>query len=77
MMLKPMVEYIAQSLVDDPAAVQVTERGGLRTTVLKLRVAPEDTGKVIGKEGRIANAMRTLLQVAANRQGHRAVLEIE
>ncbi|MDQ3703294.1 MAG: KH domain-containing protein [Chloroflexota bacterium] len=74
--MKPLVEYIARSLVDEPDAVQVAQRDVGRTTVLELTVAPEDTGKVIGREGRVAKAIRVLLRVAANRQQRRAVLEI-
>ena len=74
--MKPLVEYIARSLVDDPDAVQVMQREAGRTTVLELSVAPDDTGKVIGKDGRVAKALRVLLRVAANRQRRRAVLEI-
>jgi predicted RNA-binding protein YlqC (UPF0109 family) len=74
--MKPLVEYIARSLVDDPDAVRVNQREAGRTTVLELTVAQEDTGKVIGREGRVAKAIRTLLRVTANRQRRRAVLEI-
>jgi predicted RNA-binding protein YlqC (UPF0109 family) len=74
--MKPLVEYIARSLVDEPDAVRVTQREAGRTTILELTVAPEDTGKVIGREGRVAKAVRTLLRVTANRQRRRAVLEI-
>jgi uncharacterized protein len=74
--MKPLVEYIARSLVDEPDAVRVTQRDAGRTTILALTVAPEDTGKVIGREGRVAKAVRTLLRVTANRQRRRAVLEI-
>lgn len=77
MTLKSMVEFIAQSLVDNPDEVEVVEKPGMRSTVLKLRVAADDTGKVIGKEGRVANAIRSLVRVSANRQGRRALLEIE
>lgn len=74
--MKPLVEYIARSLVDEPDAVQVVQRDVGRTTILELTVAPEDTGKVIGREGRVAKAIRVLLRVAASRQQRRAVLEI-
>jgi hypothetical protein len=74
--MKPLVEYVARSLVDEPDAVKVTQREAGRTTVLELTVAPEDTGKVIGREGRVAKAIRTLLRVAANRQHRRVILEI-
>lgn len=74
--MKDLVEYIARSVVDNPDSVQVTETGGEKTLILELRVAEADMGKVIGKEGRVAEAMRTLLKVAAARQGKRAVLQI-
>lgn len=74
--MKPLVEYIARSLVDDPDAVQVNQRDAGRTTILELSVAPDDTGKVIGREGRVAKALRTVLRVAATRQHRRVILEI-
>lgn len=74
--MKDLVEYIARSVVDNPDSVQVTETTGEKTLILELRVAESDMGKVIGKEGRVAEAMRTLLKVAAARQGKRAVLQI-
>ena len=74
--MKPLVEYMARNIVDDADAVQVVEREAGRTTILELTVAPDDTGKVIGKEGRVAKAMRVLLRVAAGRQHRRAILEI-
>jgi predicted RNA-binding protein YlqC (UPF0109 family) len=74
--MKPLVEYIARSLVDEPDAVRVNQREAGRTTVLELTVASEDTGKVIGREGRVAKAIRNLLRVSANRQRRRVVLEI-
>ncbi len=74
--MKPLVEYIARSLVDDPEAVQVHQRDAGRTTIVELTVGPEDTGKVIGREGRVAKALRALLLVAANRQRRRVILEI-
>ena len=74
--MKPLIEYVARSLVDDPDAVEVRQRDAGRTTVLELAVGPEDTGKVIGREGRVAKALRTLLRVSANRQHRRAILEI-
>lgn len=70
------IEYIVRSLVDDPSQVRVTEIEGSNTVIFELRVAPEDMGRVIGKGGRVANAMRTLLRVVAARQGRRATLEI-
>jgi predicted RNA-binding protein YlqC (UPF0109 family) len=74
--MKELVEYVARNLVDDPDAVQVTQREAGRTTILELSVAPDDTGKVIGKEGRVAKAMRILVRIAANRRQRRAILEI-
>jgi len=74
--MKELIEYIAKAIVDNPDEVRVTEEPFEDGIVLKLQVAPEDTGKVIGKEGRIAKAMRTLLRVAAIRKGTRATLEI-
>ena len=74
--MKELVEYIAKAIVDHPEAVVVTEEQAPDHLVLHLTVAPEDMGKVIGKEGRIAQAMRTLLRVVAIRKGTRAVLQI-
>lgn len=74
--MKELIEYIAKSIVDKPEEVRVTEEVTEDGIVFRLEVAPEDTGKVIGKEGRIAKAMRTLLRVAAIRKGTRATLEI-
>lgn len=76
MSLKVMVEEIAKSLVDEPEAVSVTEVEGEQTTVLELRVAQDDLGKVIGKQGRTARAIRTLLSAAGMKHQKRAVLEI-
>jgi hypothetical protein len=75
-MEKDLVEYIAKSLVDDPQSVSVQVVEGEKSTILELRVAPEDIGKVIGKHGRIAKAIRTVLQAATVRTGKRTVLEI-
>ena len=75
--MKDLVEYIAKSLVDDPASVEVTEaRTGGSAIVLELRVAPDDMGRVIGKSGRVANAIRALLRVVAAKEGKRVTLEI-
>ena len=74
--MKDLIEYIARAIVDNPEEVVVIEEPGEDGIVLRLQVAPDDTGKVIGKEGRIAKAMRTLLRVAAIRKGTRASLEI-
>ncbi len=75
-MLKELVEYIAKSLVDKPEEVQVTEVGGEQTVVYELRVAKEDLGKVIGKQGRTARAIRTILGAASTKLKKRSVLEI-
>ncbi len=75
-MLKELVEYMAKSLVDNPADVQVTEIGGEQTIVYELRVAKEDLGKVIGKQGRTARALRTILGAASIKLKKRSVLEI-
>ena len=74
--MKELIEYVVRSLVDDPSQVRVTEVEGSSTIIYELRVAPEDMGRVIGKSGRVANAIRTLLRVVATRQGKRATLEI-
>lgn len=74
--MKELVEYIAKLLVDNPDQVQVTEVNATRSVIFELRVAPEDMGRVIGKRGRVANAMRSLLRVAATKRGKRAILEI-
>lgn len=75
-MLKDLIEFVARSLVDNPDQVQVTEIEGEQTTVLELKVAKEDLGKVIGKQGRTAKAMRTILGAASTKGKKRAVLEI-
>ncbi len=75
-MLKEMIEYIAKSLVDNPDEVKVMEVEGEQTSVIELKVAKEDLGKVIGKQGRTARAMRTLLGAASTKARKRAVLEI-
>lgn len=74
--MKALIEFIARSLVDVPDQVQVTEVEGEQTTVLELKVAKEDLGKVIGKQGRTARAMRTLLSAASTKAKKRVVLEI-
>jgi predicted RNA-binding protein YlqC (UPF0109 family) len=76
MMEKNLVEYIVKSLVDDPASVLISVVEGEKSTILELRVAPGDIGKVIGKHGRIAKAIRTLLQAAAAKSGKHTSLEI-
>ena len=76
MALKTLVEFIAKSLVDLPDRVDVSEIEGEKTTILELRVAEDDLGKVIGKHGRTAKAMRTVINAAATKARKRAVLEI-
>ncbi len=74
--MRELIEYIAKSIVDNPDEVEVTEEDDDDQIIFHLKVAEEDMGRVIGKQGRIANAMRTLLKVAAIRRGERAILEI-
>ena len=74
--MKELVEYIAKSIVTMPDAVVVDEVTESDGTVLKLQVAPEDRGRVIGKQGKVAEAMRALLRIAAIREGVRAQLQI-
>jgi predicted RNA-binding protein YlqC (UPF0109 family) len=74
--MKDLVKYIAKSLVDSPDEVVVSEIEGERTSVIELRVAKEDLGKVIGKQGRTARAMRTILSAASTKINKRSVLEI-
>lgn len=74
--MKDLVYYIAQALVDQPEKVTVTEIEGNQTSVLELKVAKEDLGKVIGKQGRTARAMRTILSAASAKVKKRTVLEI-
>jgi len=73
---KELVEFIARTLVDDPAGVIVNVIEGEKSTILELKVSDGDIGKVIGKHGRIAKAVRTLLSAASTRTGKRVVLEI-
>ena len=75
-MEKDLIEYIAKSLVDDPSAVSVNETEGERGPVLELRVAQGDIGKVIGKYGRIAKALRIVLSASASRDGKHYSLDI-
>lgn len=75
-MEKDFVEYVAKSLVDEPENVEVNVIEGEKSTILELRVAADDIGKVIGKNGRIAKAVRTLLNATASKSGKRVVLEI-
>lgn len=75
-MYKDLVEYVARVLVDNPDQVSVESVEDETTTTLRLRVAPADLGRVIGKQGRTAKAIRTLLHASAARSNRRAVLEI-
>ena len=74
--MKDLVEYIACSLVTNPEAVKVTATQNDRTTILELNVAPEDMGKVIGKQGRIARSIRTVLKAYATKNKEKASLDI-
>jgi len=74
--MKDLIKYMAQSLVDNPDKVEVSEVIGEQTSVIELRVAKEDLGKVIGKQGRTAKAMRTILSAASTKLHKRTVLEI-
>ena len=74
--MKALIEQIAKSLVDNPEGVEVAEVVGERTTVYELRVDTSDLGKVIGKQGKTARSMRTILSAACTKLGKRCVLEI-
>jgi hypothetical protein len=74
--MRDLIDFIATSLVDDPTQVQVNQIQSGSHVILKLRVAKEDMGRVIGKAGRVANAMRTLLKISAAQVGKRATLDI-
>ena len=74
--MKELLEYLARALVDKPDDVEVTAVEGERSIILQLRVDPEDVGKVIGKKGRIAQAMRTLIKASATKEGRNAIVEI-
>ena len=74
--MKALIEFIARSLVDAPDQVQVTEVEGEQTTVLELKVAKEDLGKVIGKQGRIAKAIRTVVRAASLKSEKKVLVEI-
>ncbi|GAA0683284.1 MULTISPECIES: KH domain-containing protein [Clostridium] len=74
--MKELVEILAKSLVDNPEEVQVNEVIGEQSIILELKVAPEDMGKVIGKQGRIAKAIRTVVKAAAIKEDKRVVVEI-
>jgi hypothetical protein len=74
--LKELIEYIVKALVDNPEKVEVKEIAGEKSIIYELKVGEGDLGKVIGKEGRTANAVRTIITAAAMKQGKRTVLEI-
>jgi uncharacterized protein len=74
--MQALVEYMARGVVEQPDAVSVTAVEGQASIVYELRVAPDDMGKIIGKDGRVAKAMRTLLKVTAAKERKRAILEI-
>jgi predicted RNA-binding protein YlqC (UPF0109 family) len=74
--MKDLIKHIAQALVDNPEQVEISEVEGNQTSVLELKVAKEDLGKVIGKQGRTARAMRTILSAASAKMKKRTVLEI-
>lgn len=74
--LRDLVEFMAKSLVDNPEEVKVNEMVGEQTTVVELKVAKDDLGKVIGKQGRTARSMRTILNAASTKLQKRSVLEI-
>ncbi len=74
--LRDLIKFIAQALVDRPGEVEVSEVEGEKTSVIELKVAKEDLGKVIGKQGKTARAMRTILSAASTKIRKRAVLEI-
>jgi predicted RNA-binding protein YlqC (UPF0109 family) len=74
--VKEVLEYVARNLVDDPDTVEVTVVEGERSMILQLRVAPDDMGKVIGKGGRTARAIRSVVRAAGTRQGVSTLVEI-
>jgi len=74
--MKELLKYVAQQLVDEPEEVEVRLVQGERSMILELRVAPKDMGKVIGKQGKIAQALRTLVKAAGLKDGKRVVVEI-
>lgn len=74
--MKELVQYLAKSLVSNPDAVEVKETEGETASVLELRVAKEDLGRIIGKQGRTAKSIRTILNAAASRTNRKVILEI-
>jgi predicted RNA-binding protein YlqC (UPF0109 family) len=75
--MEELIQYVARALVEHPDEVRIVRKEMRRSTILKLEVAPEDTGRVIGKQGRVAGAMRVLLQVAARDETRPVILEID
>jgi len=75
--MEELIEFLAKSLVEEPEKVNVYRKETRRTTILKLQVAPGDTGRVIGKQGRVANAMRSLLRVTTRHEQRDVILEID
>ncbi|MCF7792608.1 MAG: KH domain-containing protein [Candidatus Cloacimonetes bacterium] len=74
--MKELIEFIVKALVDDPAAIDIQEVAGDKITIFELRASKGDIGKIIGKKGRTASAIRTIMNAVSARQGKRAVLEI-
>ncbi|HID07519.1 MAG TPA: KH domain-containing protein [Armatimonadetes bacterium] len=74
--MRELVEYIVRQLVDQPDQVRVSQIEGERTIVIEIKVAPDDLGKVIGRKGRIAQALRTLVKAAATKRGKKVTVEI-
>ncbi|MHB8927055.1 MAG: KH domain-containing protein [Bacillota bacterium] len=74
--MKELVEVLARALVDNPGAVQVRETGGTHSAVVELRVDPDDMGKVIGRQGRVVKAIRTVVKAAGTKQGRKVSVEV-
>jgi len=74
--MKELVEFLAKALVDNPEEVEIRETAGESIIILEIKVGADDVGKVIGKEGRIANAIRTIVKAAAAKQGKKVTVEI-
>ena len=75
-MFKDLVEYMVKSLVDEPDMVEVTEMAGESSIIVEVRVAEEDTGRIIGRKGRVINALRTIVQSLGAKEGKRVTLEV-
>ncbi len=75
-MFKDLVEYMVKSLVDEPDMVEVTEMAGESSIIVEVRVADEDTGRIIGRKGRVINALRTIVQSLGAKEGKRVTLEV-